>query len=55
MKIFAWWGSKWWDGEVVSSRKGEVLVHYDGWSSNSDEWLPVDRIRLRASASTEKK
>lgn len=49
VKIFAWWGSKWWDGEAVSTRKGEVLVHYDGWDSNSDEWLPLNRIRLKSS------
>jgi hypothetical protein len=49
VKIFAWWGSKWWDGEAVSTRKGEVLVHYDGWGSNFDEWLPLDRIRLKSS------
>lgn len=25
----------------------EVLVHFEGWSSRYDEWLPLDSPRLR--------
>eukprot|EP01046_Picozoa_sp_COSAG06_P018944 COSAG06_NODE_1334_length_9834_cov_2.689985_6_plen_432_part_00 len=38
----------WFGGRVVQvrhgppSRRAQCLVHYDGWSTRLDEWLPVD-------------
>ena len=37
----------WYPAHVLEVRKGEVLVHYDGWPSEDDEWLPFPSLRLR--------
>ena len=36
----------WYEGKVTEARDGEVCVHYVGWPSNWDEWLPRDDPRL---------
>jgi hypothetical protein len=38
---------KWLEAQVVEVGEGEVLVHYDGWHSRWDEWIPVDSYRLK--------
>lgn len=40
---------KWYPAKVVSvdEEDGDVLIHFEGWSSRYDEWLPVDSPRLR--------
>lgn len=31
----------------VNSKKREILVHFDGWGSRFDEWLPTNSPRIR--------
>lgn len=40
---------KWYTAKVVSvdEEDGDVLIHFEGWSSRYDEWLPMDSPRLR--------
>uniref|UniRef100_A0A6B0VFN0 Putative dna polymerase iii subunit gamma and tau n=1 Tax=Ixodes ricinus TaxID=34613 RepID=A0A6B0VFN0_IXORI len=40
---------QWYPAKVVTLDEGEeeVLVHFEGWSSRYDEWLPLDSPRLR--------
>ncbi|XP_077514794.1 PHD finger protein 20-like isoform X3 [Amblyomma americanum] len=40
---------KWYAAKVVSvdEEDGDVLIHFEGWSSRYDEWLPMDSPRLR--------
>ncbi len=37
----------WRPSVVVGAREGEVLVHYMGWESRWDEWIPVGSDRLQ--------
>lgn len=43
---------KWYAAKVVSvdEEDGDVLIHFEGWSSRYDEWLPMDSSRLRLAA-----
>jgi hypothetical protein len=41
------WGTSWYAGSVVAVGEGQLLVHYEGWSSTSDEWVPRERVRWR--------
>lgn len=41
------WRNKWYPGEVVRSELGLLLVHYDGYTTADDEWVPLQRVRLR--------
>ncbi|KAL1444244.1 hypothetical protein MTO96_029930 [Rhipicephalus appendiculatus] len=43
---------KWYAAKVVSvdEENGDVLIHFEGWSSRYDEWLPMDSPRLRLAA-----
>ncbi|XP_050045363.1 PHD finger protein 20-like isoform X2 [Dermacentor andersoni] len=43
---------KWYAAKVVSvdEEDGDVLIHFEGWSSRYDEWLPMDSPRLRLAA-----
>lgn len=43
---------KWYPAKVVSvdEEDGDVLIHFEGWSSRYDEWLPADSPRLRLAA-----
>jgi len=44
------WGSSWYPAEVLQVNGGSTLIHYTGWSSSSDEWVPAARIRPAATA-----
>jgi hypothetical protein len=49
------WKGSWWKAEVVKTRAGpEYFVHYVGWGSDWDEWVPPDRIRARTAGSRTK-
>src|SRR5262249_16006418 len=39
------WGNKWWAAEVLRSNGSLTLIHYRGWDSSWDEWVPSTRIR----------
>jgi hypothetical protein len=32
-------------GDDPPARTGNAFIHYDGWSSASDEWVTPDRLR----------
>jgi len=38
----------WFPARVVEVKEEEVLVHFDGWTADWDEWLETDSTRLRA-------
>ena len=39
------WGGSWWAAEVLRVSGGLTLIHYTGWASSWDEWVPAGRIR----------
>lgn len=38
---------KWYVAEVVSVSKGKAKVTYQGYTKDSDEWIPADRLRSK--------
>jgi hypothetical protein len=45
--VEVFWGSSWWPATIMRREGERVLIHYDGWSSGSDEWVTPDRLRPR--------
>lgn len=43
--VQARWGEQWFDATVVRREGRRVLIHYDGWSNNFDEWLGAERLK----------
>lgn len=39
------WGEQWYDATVVRREGRRVLVHFDGWSNNFDQWVGSDRLK----------
>jgi hypothetical protein len=39
------WGGSWYAAEVLRVSGGLTLIHYPGWGSSWDEWVPAGRIR----------
>ena len=39
------WGNSWYAAEILQVSTGSSLIHYTGWSSSWDEWVPAQRIR----------
>ena len=39
------WGGSWYAAEVLRVNGGLTLIHYTGWNSSWDEWIPDGRIR----------
>lgn len=37
---------KWYESTVRMVKEGKVCIHFNGWASNWDEWVPVDSERL---------
>lgn len=46
-RIEAEWKGQWYPAEVLTGRSGLHLVHYDAYEPLWDEWLPIERIRLK--------
>jgi sRNA-binding protein len=48
-KIQVLWGNSYYPSSVIeigsNDKAGKYKINYDGWSSNSDEWVGTDRIR----------
>jgi hypothetical protein len=42
------WGGSWYAAEVLQVNGGSSLIHYTGWASSWDEWVPAGRIRPAA-------
>ena len=45
------WGNSWYPAEILQVSTGSSLIHYTGWSSSWDEWVPAQRIRPASIAS----
>lgn len=45
-KIEILWSGAWYKGIVKEVKDNKYKVAYDGWSSNWDEWVGKDRLRL---------
>jgi hypothetical protein len=41
------WGNSWWKATILRRDGQRAFIHYDGWSSSSDEWVTPDRMRPR--------
>jgi len=41
------WDNTWYAAKVVRSKLGLQLVHYDGYPDADDEWVPMNRIRVK--------
>jgi hypothetical protein len=39
------WGGSWYAAEVLRVNGGLTLIHYTGWDSSWDAWVPAGRIR----------
>jgi hypothetical protein len=46
------WHGTWYPAAVLRSSGGSTLIHYTGWASSWDEWVPAGRIRSAGAAST---
>jgi len=44
------WNGVWYKAEVLAKRGDKSLIHYDGFSTRSDEWVTADRIKPRGAA-----
>lgn len=40
------WDGEWYRATVLKSRGARYFIHYDGWSSQWDEWVGRDRLRF---------
>lgn len=38
-------GLAWWRAEVVDKHRSQYKIHYPGWESRWDEWVPKTRLR----------
>ena len=47
-KVKVSWSGNWYDATItqVNDKAKKYFIHYDGWSSTSDEWVGVDRIKF---------
>lgn len=45
-KVLVEWKGKWYKSTVLGSKSGSHLIHYDGFDSNWDEWVPPQRLKL---------
>ena len=44
-KVEVQWGGTWYPAEVLAVNGGSTRIHYTGWASSWDEWVPPARIR----------
>lgn len=45
-KVEIEWDGVWYAGKVVRTELGLLLVHYEDYTDEDNEWVPVDRLRL---------
>jgi hypothetical protein len=41
---FAQWKGRWWPAQILSKSGERYRIHYDGWGSNWDEYVPATRL-----------
>lgn len=46
-KVEAEWFKDWYPAKILEVRGGAHLVSYEGFGSESDEWIPSSRVRLK--------
>jgi hypothetical protein len=46
-KVQAEWQKQWFDATVVKVELGLHLVHYKGFPSSDDEWVKIERLRVK--------
>jgi len=39
------WSGAWYKGKILEVKDGRYKVHYDGWTSKYDEWVPASRLK----------
>ena len=39
---------QWLEAQVIDAREDSVFVHYNGWGSRWDEWIPNNSPRIAA-------
>jgi hypothetical protein len=47
------WGGSWYAAQVLQASGGLNLIHYTGWASSWDEWVPAGRIRAAGTPSAQ--
>ncbi len=52
-KVEVQWGLRWFPASIKQKRGDEMLIHYEGWSDNFDEWVTAARVRLPGSGVSE--
>lgn len=40
------WAGSWYPSTILAASRGQYLIHYEGWSSSFDEWVPEARLRF---------
>jgi hypothetical protein len=47
-KVKVSWTGNWYDATItqVNEKAKKYFIHYDGWSTTSDEWVGVERIKF---------
>ncbi len=43
-KVLAWQGENLWVAKILKLETNRVKIHYDGWNSSYDEFVPHDQI-----------
>lgn len=42
------WKAKWYNAEILEVRDAQYKIHYTDYTSSSDEWVTMERIRVRS-------
>lgn len=46
-KLQVSWSGSWYDATILEIGEGQYKVHYEGWSSDWDEWVVPSRLRRK--------
>lgn len=38
------WNKQWWPAEIMQTDGDKFLIHYTGYGTNWDEWVPMERL-----------
>jgi len=45
--VEVFWGGRWYEANILQRDGRRAFIHYEGWSSGSDEWVTPNRMRPR--------
>lgn len=51
-KVEILWSGSWYKGSIIEVKDKQYKITYEGWSSNWDEWVSKDRLRLPGTKAT---